>query len=199
LDFTATGNRLAHFNATGTGDLNLMTSALGTGTRSPDDAGALDIQITEIPYAEYDLYLYADDFPNFRWNEDEAIIAFVLKDGINGEEIGTYYGYQGSDFRLHGDFVEFSTTDLALAQAEMAASSPTDRKFDNYLLIQGLTAPNLQIIGYTAEGDIAEMGVNGLQIVNTSTGAAIPEPSTFGLAALGLLALGLVARRRGRK
>jgi uncharacterized protein (TIGR03382 family) len=38
--------------------------------------------------------------------------------------------------------------------------------------------------------------LNGLAIVGPAAAQGIPEPSTFALAALGLLGLGLVGRRR---
>ncbi len=140
----------------------------------------LTITMTDIPYAQYNLYIYAQGQnatgANFRGGSVE----------LTGGQI---YYFQGSASPANDGtgYVEMTTTSIPAVPAK------TDIAFGNFISYEGLTATSATVTvrTYKWTGDIDRTQVYGIQIEQ------IPEPATLGLAVMTGFAL-LWRRRRAR-
>ncbi len=139
------------------------------------------ITLTDIPYAEYDVYIYYTHFP---------IGSDTLQTWTESQGNTTLYG---TNNKGHGhdwnDFVQYQTADRATAVTQATGS---EEGGGNWLKFTGLTASTLTLTSSDENSpDITgfkQRGIAGLQIVQ------IPEPSSLGL--LGLAGCLLFIRRR---
>lgn len=161
---------------TTTEDDKLMRGYLDT-----SNTVGVQIDVTDIPYDEYDLYLYHSSAGGN--GRDMSIELLGLTEGnqivYTEDEVGD--GFNGAWTEHHAP---------TLAEADGSGGG-------NYVLLTGLVGPNLTILTTPLGGGTMRAPVQGIQIVNTAV-ALVPEPSTFVLAALGLLALAWFGRRRRR-
>lgn len=139
------------------------------------------ITLSNIPYAEYDVYIYYTHFP---------IGSDTLQPWTESQNNTTLYGTNnknhGHDW---GDFVQYQTADRATAVAQ-AKTTGADGG-GNWLKFTNLTASTLTLTSNDQNApDITgykQRGIAGLQIVQ------VPEPSILSLLAL---APALAFRRR---
>lgn len=146
---------------------------------------AATIAINDIPYTEYNVYLYYTHFP---------IGSDTLQTWTESNSNMTLYG---TNNKGHGhdwnDFVWYATNDR---DAAVAQAKTTDADGGgNWLVFEGLTGSSLTLTStdqnYPDITGYKQRGIAGFQIV------AIPEPATIGL--LGMAAIGILARRRAMK
>ena len=144
-------------------------------------SGSATINLSSIPYSQYDVYIYYTHFPIGSdtlqtWTESEG----------NTTLYGTNNKNHGHDW---GDFVQYQTSDRATAIAQATTAGPDGG--GNWLKFTGLTASTLTLTSSDQNApDISgwkQRGIAGLQIVQ------VPEPSVLGLLAL---APALALRRR---
>lgn len=165
----ATDEQWSH--GTGVTDPNatLLNGWISANNNTAPDAS---IDITSIPFAVYDLYVYMN---HDRETEDVDITG----------PFGT--------FRLHetdGDIDVDITASVTWVQQTATADGDATQE-GNYALFSGLTDTNLNLILGTAgaEGSLDRGAITGIQIVE-----AIPEPSTSLLALIA--GIGALSRRR---
>ncbi len=102
-----------------------------------------------------------------------------------------------------------SSTVTQLIDGRLSGASPQGDVFQdgvNYAMFADVVADGVGSIVFQGQGatiaagfpDDYRLHLSGFQIADVVT-AAIPEPSTFGLAALGLMSLGLVGCRRRKR
>ena len=117
------------------------------------------VNLANIPYASYDVYIYYAGFGSnysLTWQATNTATSSVL---------GTQYSVRGtkSSVQLFADsgWVQSQYATLALADAAAAGNG------GNWLKFSGLTAANLKIAETSANGN-NENGFSGIQIVNTA-------------------------------
>lgn len=136
-----------------------------------DVSGTFTVDLVNIPYAEYDLYLYRRTEATDRaggFSVDGGTTTYYLADvagGLNPDASGNNY-VQSTDTTFGG--------------------GSTDIQDGNYVVISGLTASDITILA-TAYGPTPRNKFAGFQIVE------VPEPSSLALLGIGSL---LIARRR---
>jgi hypothetical protein len=138
------------------------------------DEDQIDIQLTDIPYSVYDLYVYVG-----RYN------GWTNASGDTGQTTvaGTTYHYYRSDPQS-GEM-----GDLPGAHLQATSTDPNDPTAGaTYVLFEDLTGSEQTINMFDDNSD--ELGIAGIQVVE------IPEPATMSLLAMGGLAL-IRRRRRG--
>ncbi len=164
------------FNAWGDDRADMYSNFLH---QQGDTLGNATVTINNIPYAEYDVYIYYNCFPTWqvqKWQESQGgTMLYGLRGASSGGGVSGFVPYQTSDAS--------TAFDDAAAQASGVGG--------NYLKFTGLTAANLTLTNTSSPDQSGwnQNGIAGLQIVG-----AIPEPATMGL--LGLAAMGILARRR---
>ncbi len=169
---TVTGSA-GYSNPTAVNDAMLYSGYM----QNNSDGATSVFTLTDIPFAEYDVYVYA-----------QGQSANVRGGTVSiSESATTYYAVGGSSPADDGSgYVAMSTTTLPGDKSTIA--------FGNYALYQGLSSSS-QTITTTAYlwGDHARFQTYGFQIVEV-----VPEPGTFGLVAVGgmVLALGMMKRRK---
>lgn len=141
--------------------------------------------LTDIPFAQYDIYVYAQGQTvagaNFRGGSvaiSESSTTYFTQGGVSPANDGTGY-------------VAMTTTSIPVTPVE------SDIVFGNYAVYQGLTDTNQTITttGYLWT-DHARQQVYGIQIVEVE---AVPEPGTLGLVGISGLIVGLGFLKRRRK
>lgn len=155
--------------ASGSGDLfNMFTRAAGIGSTS--SISTLDI--TEIPYSEYDIILYFCESTSSVSAED-----FSFTDGTTK----FYYESQGSDNFNSGTLTQVTSTD-----------SGTPDTTGNYVRWTSLTATSTTITMEMIGGTSNRMGAVGMQVIEVTGGGGgrimSSLASSGGLAHLGGLA-----------
>lgn len=136
------------------------------------NGGTMSVDLSNIPYAAYDVYVYYSGFvPN-------NSLTWVASD-ITGTPtvVDTQYSVRGTGvafdiYNTYG-FVQSQYSTLAAANADAALPVLGG----NYLKFTGLTAASLKI-AETSRNGFGEIGFAGLQIVQ------VPEPTLLGLLAL---------------
>jgi hypothetical protein len=154
------------FNNFGGNDKNMLTGFLSGGT--------VNVTLTQVPYATYDVYVY---FNGFGDNNNNTWQASDVTDPGNPSLVDQMTSFRGTQdtFTFHA----------ANGHVESALNTP-----GTYVKFTGMNVASLRIARTAGSGEI---GISGIQVVDTS--AAIPEPTTA--LALGLGA-GLFALRRRR-
>ncbi|WFB36336.1 PEP-CTERM sorting domain-containing protein [Kiritimatiellota bacterium B12222] len=128
----------------------------------------IKMNVTEIPYAQYDIYVYLSAGAN-----GGAVAANISLTGDDLDSSHFYYANYDGGYPAN-NYVQVTSTNSA------APSS------GNYVLFTGNTGTSFQL-NYDSTATIFDSYVAGIQIV------AIPEPSSLVLISVGLLTL--VSRR----
>lgn len=111
-----------------------------------------------------------------------------LGDSITGGYVYRGPSIAGADGRyFFGDFVSNRIFSFALG----AGGAASDLREDTAAFIGGTGLSGIDSFGEDGFGRLYVVGINGTVVV------LVPEPSTYAMLALGLLAIGLIARRRG--
>lgn len=111
-----------------------------------------------------------------------------LGDSITGGYVYRGPSIAGADGRyFFGDFVSNRIFSFALG----AGGTASDLREDTAAFIGGTGLSGIDSFGEDGFGRLYVLGINGTVVV------LVPEPSTYAVLALGLLAIGLIARRRG--
>lgn len=154
------------------GDRLLMNGSMDNG------GGAQGWTITDIPYAEYDVYIYH----RHSGGRGGSIQVWDTDDSNNVIASQSAYGqsgFSGTYIQATGDGTDGNGTGLE----------------SHYVKLTGLTASNVKIRSIAdtlgGGGNVKRAPLAGFQIVEAS---AIPEPSSAILALLGLI--GFVSRRK---
>lgn len=126
-----------------------------------------------------------DDFAGKTWNSGVSNTGFSFAEA----------GLQTFDFGTLGTFVGMIDPIETLAGANSAATILRGT-FTPGTALAGFTATDANLsIQWTRTGSTVTPTISGtLSVLGTQT--VVPEPGTLGLAACGVVALGLVARRR---
>jgi hypothetical protein len=167
----------------GTGSDGWMMGEDGYTSPSSDDAlmmhaaravggneGSFTLELTDIPFAEYDVYVYVSR-------------AF----GWGGGEASTTIGSTSYFYSTPND--DDDVSDLPGGYVRSTSTSNASFPEASYVLFEGLTASSLDLV-QTDLSSGEEIGITGLQIVE------VPEPAS--LAILGLGGLCLLSRRTGK-
>ncbi len=168
---------LNHFGGSSSnGDIQLM-KALTYQYRTTDPT--MNIEVQDIPYAAYDLYVYLGGEDGTQSTSDSA--PNIAKVWLDGNPDAFYF--QSEPHVGSPGFVQTTHTTGA-AGAPLAS----------YAVWTGLTGDDVTIsfvkeAGSTQHG-FSRIGIPGIQIVE------VPEPGSIGLASLGLLSLLMFIRRR---
>jgi hypothetical protein len=150
------------YNATQTNDRALMNTFLDT----LDQGGVITFAVSDIPYAQYDVYAYVGSDGNGRAGHGEL-------QGVAGST--RYFVTSDNPF---GSYVEATATTLAGAADA------------NYIRFRGLTSSAFTYVEST--DSTAGVGFHGIQIVDTT----VPEPSAIVLFVTGLIGLLAYAWRK---
>jgi sialate O-acetylesterase len=151
VSFQGNGNT---FNNTGVADRTMLSGFLS--------GNPMSVQLANIPYASYDVYIY---YAGFSSNHS---LTWVATDTATNTVLATHYSVRGS---LSGPqlfpspgLVQSNHATLAAADARAALGDG-----GNWLKFTGLTAASLRIAETSGNGG-NENGFAGIQVVNTAAG-----------------------------
>ncbi|MCX6868233.1 MAG: hypothetical protein NTV46_18905, partial [Verrucomicrobia bacterium] len=151
LDISFSGWNNDTFNAWGDSRADMYSNFLH---HQGDTMGNATVNLTQIPYATYDVYIYYNGFVT------KQVQAWT--DGVT-----TLYGLRGpnSGGGLSG-YIQYQTTSEATALADVAGGTAGG----NYLKFTGLTGSSLTLtsLGLPNQAGFEQDGISGLQIVNTT-------------------------------
>ncbi len=148
------------------------------------------VTVSNIPFATYEVIAYVNS-DHLNTASDRAFGNVALS-GASGGNATFYYTAVGP--------VSYTSAQLLAGDEFIQATATSDVGTNNpladYAIFTGVTGSSFTLTN-SAEGAVGSgnnTGLTGLQIVDT---AAVPEPSTAALAAIGLL--GLILIRRGQE
>jgi hypothetical protein len=116
---------------------------------------------------------------------------------VAGVQFGTYSG-SGVGLSTAGDAVNvFNSSGTVLAHVDFGAST-VGRTFDNAAGLNNATLTTLSSLGVNGafNSTVNPTGTTSLDIGSPGRVAAVPEPDTYAMMLVGLLAIGSFARRR---
>lgn len=153
----------------GEGDTAMMRSTVYLGPAGTD----LDLTFEGgIPYSQFDIYMY------YSGDVDNNAITFSILNSSGGSLGLSQVGLEDNDAGINSTFVQSTGAGVA----------------GNYVRFAGLTSAQvptdfiIRVSGGTAGFNL----INGIQIVE------VPEPTSLGIAAIGMVGVLVAARRRRR-
>ncbi len=153
------------YSSSSSADATMMYACRAVG----GSEGSFQLDLTDIPFAEYDIYVYVGR--KFVWGGGEAHTTIGAM---------TYFYSTPDD--------DSGVSDLPGGYVRSEQTDNNDYPEATYVLFEGLTGAS-QSIEQVDDSSGEEIGITGIQVVE------VPEPATMGLLALGGL-LGLTRRRR---